>query len=136
MNHEVALHDEGWVEALRHGIHRAFGTSQFGPTVDVIDEEDSVRVVAELPGLSAEDFKAEIQGDSLVLRGEKRSEHQERRNGTSFSECSYGSFYRAIPLPAGLKTDQAEATYANGVLELVLPKSEEAKARTITVKVK
>ncbi len=107
----------------------------FGPLVDVIDEDDALRVVAELPGLSPEDFRVEAEGRRVHLSGERKSHHQERRRDHTYTECNYGSFSRVIPLPCEVLPDKAEASYRDGLLQLRLPKTETAKARRVRVKV-
>lgn len=109
--------------------------AQGGPAVDVIEEEDSVRVTAELPGLSEKDFTVEIQGDRLLLRGEKKASREEKKRDYYFSECSYGSFSRSIGLPCEVDAAKAGAKYKNGVLEVTLPKTEQAKKRYVKVNV-
>ncbi len=107
-----------------------------GPRVDLEEDENNIHVTAELPGLEKDDFSVEITGNRLMLRGEKKSEREERKEGNYYyAECSYGSFARAIPLPCEVDTDHAEGNYKNGVLRLRLPKSEQAKARRVNVNV-
>lgn len=106
-----------------------------GPAVDVIEDDDTVKVAAEMPGLSEKDFKVEIQNDRLILHGEKKSEHKKKDRDYYFSECSYGSFRRVIGLPCEVDADKAAATYKHGVLNIVLPKTEGAKARRVKVNI-
>ncbi len=107
-----------------------------GPSVDVEEDENNFHVTAELPGMEKDDFSVEIMGDRLMIRGEKKSEREERKEGNYYyAECSYGSFARAIPLPCEVDTDKAEGNFKNGVLKLRLPKSEEAKAKRVNVNV-
>ncbi len=106
-----------------------------GPAVDVLEDDDAVRVVAELPGLDEKDFRVEVQGSRLILRGEKKSSREEKKGSCYYSECSYGSFSRVIPLPCEVQADKASATYKKGVLEVTLPKTEEAKAKRIKITV-
>lgn len=107
-----------------------------GPRVDVEEDENNIHVTAELPGMEKDDFSVEITGNRLMLRGEKKSQREERKEGNYyFAECSYGSFARAIPLPCEVDTGKAEGNYKNGVLKLRLPKSEEAKAKRVNVNV-
>ncbi|HNT89738.1 MAG TPA: Hsp20/alpha crystallin family protein, partial [Candidatus Hydrogenedentes bacterium] len=73
--------------------------------------------------------KVEVEERRLVLRGEKKAEREERRDGRYYSERSYGGFYRAGPLPCEIEPDKANARYRHGVLRVRLPKSDAAKAR-------
>ena len=107
-----------------------------GPKIDVEETDNEIRVTAELPGMDKEDFSAEIMGNRLVLRGEKKSSREEEKEGAYYyAECSYGSFVRTVPLPCEVNTDEAEGEYKNGVLKLRLPKTEEAKAKRVNVQV-
>jgi len=106
-----------------------------GPAVDVTEDDHSVIVTAEMPGLDKKDFTLEIEGDRLVLRGEKKAAREEKNRSYYYSECAYGSFARSIPLPCEVDVEKADATYKHGVLHVKLPKTEAAKARRITVTV-
>jgi HSP20 family protein len=106
-----------------------------GPVVDVVEEDDAVKIAAEMPGLDEKDFKVEIHNNRLVLQGEKKAGHEKKERDYYFSECSYGSFRRVIDLPCEIDADKAKATYKNGVLNVVLPKIESAKAKRIQVNV-
>lgn len=125
-------------ERLREGGEESDLLSMFaqgGPAVDVVEEDDEVRVTADLPGVDKDDFQVEVVGNRVILRGEKKSTREEKKGGYSYSERSYGSFSRTIPLPAEVNPDQAEATFKNGELTIRLPKTEEAKARRVQVHV-
>lgn len=99
--------------------------------------EDDRRVVVQLevPGLDKEDFDIEVQDGSLVVRGEKRFEREQAEGRYRVLQCAYGSFRRAVPLPAQVIPDQAQAVYRNGVLRVELPKAEVAQPRKVNVKV-
>lgn len=104
-----------------------------GPPVDVREDGKALYVTAELPGLDEKDFNVELAEGRLILRGEKRAQRQEKRSGCSFSECSYGSFVRSIPLPCEVDSAKVEAEYKKGVLRVTLPKTERAQAKRIKV---
>ena len=114
--------DHGW----------AFGA--FEPRVDVEETADEVRVTAELPGLDEKDFEVTLSGDTLVLKGEKREEHEDRAQG--WRERRYGAFERTIPLPVEVDEDKVEATFDKGVLTVVLPRSSRAEAKTRRIEIK
>jgi len=105
------------------------------PAVDMEESEDEFIVKAELPGMDRKDIQVELVGNTLVIKGEKRREAEEHRRDYHRTERYYGSFYRSIPLPLEVATDKIHAKYRDGVLEVVLPKSEEAKRRTVRVRV-
>lgn len=107
-----------------------------GPAIDVEEDDDTVRVTAELPGLSEKDFTVEVTGQRLVLRGEKKDEREEKDKAYYYAERSYGSFSRAVALPCEVEVARADANYKDGVLRVTLPKSETAKARRVRVNVK
>jgi len=106
-----------------------------GPAVDVSETDDAFVVMAELPGLNEKDFSVKMSGNRLLMRGEKKASREEKRGGYTYSECSYGSFYRAVPLPAEIDADNAEATYKHGVLRVTLPKTAAATHRKVNVTV-
>ncbi len=92
------------------------------PPVDVVDEGDKIRVVAEIPGVDKDDLDVRVFEDSVVIRAERKNEKERKDKGYYLKERSYSSYYRTIALPAPVIPEEAEATYRNGVLELVLPK--------------
>lgn len=107
--------------------------SRFHPSIDVAETESEVRVTAELPGLEEKDFELHLAGDQLMIRGEKRTEHEESGRGWHSAERAFGSFQRAIQLPCEVDADKASAEYKNGVLTVRLPKQPGAAGRRITV---
>jgi HSP20 family protein len=98
----------------------------WSPEVEVFQRDGQLVVRAALPGLTKEDVQVELRDDAVILRGERRQEHEEEREGYYRCEVSHGSFYREIPLPKGVKTDDARATFHDGVLEITMqaPKQE------------
>src|SRR5258708_3267984 len=113
-----------------------FSPSQFQPRVDVTDDGDALRIVAELPGLTRDDVELEVIEDMLVLSGDKRIESNSDEKGCYRVERVFGHFQRAIPLPAGIDLERVEATFANGVLTVRVPKTgaEAAAKRRIEIK--
>lgn len=113
-----------------------FSPSRFQPRLDVIDDGDALRIVAELPGLSREDVELEVVEDMLVLTGEKRIESKNDEKGCYRVERAFGQFKRAIPLPSGVDLERAEANFENGMLSVRVPKAakEAAAARRIEIK--
>lgn len=102
---------------------------------EVLEGDKEVLVRLEAPGLEKDDFNVQVFGDTLVVRGEKRMEREERRGHYHVMECAYGSFQRAVPLPAEVDVAKAKARYRNGVLHVTLPKTTGAHARRVTVEV-
>jgi HSP20 family protein len=89
--------------------------------VEVTTRGDDLVLNADLPGVKPEDVRVETDGNNLIIGGESRSGQEKEENGYWYTERSYGSFYRSIPLPQGLNTEKAQAEFRNGVLEIVFP---------------
>jgi HSP20 family protein len=100
-----------------------FGTMTW-PSVEVSDSEREVRISAEIPGLSEEDVELTVHDGVLSIRGEKKSETDDKDRG--YSERWYGRFERRIALPPGVEHDKAEASFRDGVLTVIMPRSAEA----------
>jgi HSP20 family protein len=105
------------------------------PAVDVYEENDDVVIKAEIPGLSKEDISVQISGSTLTIKGEKKREEEVKEDDYYRCERSFGSFTRAVDLPCDVKADQVKASFKNGVLEIHMPKTEEAKKKAVTVKI-
>jgi HSP20 family protein len=106
------------------------------PSVDVSETDDQLRIMAELPGLDAKDINVSISGDMLTVKGEKKKEEEREDEHFYSSERYYGSFQRSFRLPSNIKTDEVDATFNKGVLQLTLRKTEESKKKDIEIKVK
>ncbi len=118
---------------------RPFGWSEremFIPPVDVRETDDKVLIDAELPGMDPKDVQVRIEGNSLILSGERKQEKEEKAKGYQRMERSFGRFEREIPLPMSVDSAKCAANYKNGVLQIELPKKPEAKPKTIQVQVK
>lgn len=98
--------------------------AEWSPALEVKEKGGKLAVTAELPGLTKEDIKVHIDGDTLVVEGERKQEKEEKREGYFHSERSYGKFYRSILLPEGAKADETAAQFNNGVLEVTIPLAE------------
>jgi HSP20 family protein len=105
------------------------------PAMDVYEEKDQVVVKAELPGLSKEDLDVTLTESTLTLKGEKKKEEEVKEKNFYRSERFSGSFVRTIELPSEVKTDQTKASFKNGVLEIRLAKTEDAKRKVTKVKI-
>ena len=103
------------------------------PAVDVSENDADIVVRAELPGMTQNDIQLNLQDNVLTLTGEKKQETKDEQKNYHRTECSYGSFTRSFTLPANVNQEQIKATFKDGVLEIVLPKAEEAKAKKIAI---
>ena len=105
------------------------------PAVDVFEEKDDIVVKAEIPGMDKENIQVNLTDHTLTIKGEKKKEEEVMEENYYRSERSYGSFFRTLELPRDVHADKVKATFKNGVLEVRMPKTEEAKAKEIKVKV-
>ncbi len=108
----------------------------FVPSVDVKETDKDIRVVADLPGMDEKDIQVDLTDGGLSIRGEKKSDHEESREGYYRAERSYGSFERFIPLPVAVEGGKVTAEFKNGVLTVTLPKPPEAQAKHARIEVK
>jgi HSP20 family protein len=139
---------EGWFERVledvwRRPLHGLWRSERWlpetlipsaMPSMDVYQKDDAVVVRAELPGMSREEIDVTLAGETLTVKGEKRREENVQERNYHRHERCYGAFVRSVSLPCGVRSDAANATLKDGVLEVRLPKTEEAKARSIAVK--
>ncbi len=105
------------------------------PSVEVSETKNDIVVKAELPGMDSKDIDITLGDGHLMIKGQKKHEKEEKDEDYHFVERSYGSFVRAVHLPKEVKPDKISASYKNGVLKIVLPKSEEAKTKEVKIKV-
>ncbi|OLD66108.1 MAG: hypothetical protein AUI52_05255 [Acidobacteria bacterium 13_1_40CM_2_68_10] len=103
------------------------------PPVDIHEEPDRIILRAELPGINRDDIDVSIENGTLTLRGEKKQEEAIESENAYRLERFYGSFARSFVLPAAIDPDHIKASYKDGVLEVVVPKAEEAKPKKIKV---
>ena len=105
------------------------------PEIDVFEKENRLVTKIDLPGMKKEDVKVEVTDGHLAISGERKSEAEEKKEDFYRSERQYGSFYRAVPLPEGVKLEDIKATFSDGVLEvsIPLPAKAEAKMRRVEI---
>jgi len=104
------------------------------PSVEISETEKAITVTAEIPGLDENDVEVLLEEGMLTLKGEKRSESEDRDR--QFSERFYGRFERRIPLAAEIAEDQVDARFKNGVLTVTLPKTEKAQTQVKRIAIK
>jgi HSP20 family protein len=112
----------------RHGMER------WAPSMDVSETPEALVVKAELPGVDPKDVEISVSGDTLTLKGEKKEEKEEKGKTWHRVERSYGSFVRSVRLPSAVDPDRITAEAREGVLTVMLPKTEKAKTKRIEVK--
>ena len=105
------------------------------PAMDLVETEDHFVLRADLPGVPEEDVKIEFEDNVLTVSGERKSEHEDKREGFYRLERSSGSFARSLTLPEGIDVDAVAATFDKGVLEIRIPKPEERKPRRVAISV-
>jgi HSP20 family protein len=110
------------------------GMANIVPKIDVVETDKTIEITAEMPGLSEDDVEVSLVDNVLTIRGEKQAEQQRDEQNYHVTECVYGSFYRAIELPAGIDPSSIQASTANGVLKITIPKPARSETQKIPVK--
>jgi HSP20 family protein len=105
------------------------------PAMDLVETEDDFILRADLPGLSEKDVNIELAGNVLTISGERKAEHEERKEGYYRVERSSGTFSRSLTLPEGVDPGSVRASFDRGVLEVRIPKPEERKPRRVAINV-
>lgn len=105
------------------------------PAIEMFEEKDDIVVKAELPGIKKEDLEISVLGNQLTIKGERKKEEEVKEKGYYYSERSYGAFSRTVEIPKEVQADKVRATFKDGILEVRLPMTEEAKRKEIKVKV-
>ncbi len=123
------------------GLPRFFGgeevfTGKWSPNVDIFENEGSIVLEADLPGLKAEDFNLSIENYRLTLTGERKFEKEDKGENWHRVERNYGAFTRTFTLPNTVNVEEVKAEFKDGVLRVTLPKRDEVKARNINVTIK
>ena len=151
-NREVAQRDTSPFVSLQREIDRLFedfgrgfpalgpsfglreGARDLMPAIDVTETDGQIEITAELPGLEEKDVQINVTDNVLTIRGEKKAEKEDKQKDYHLVERSYGSFYRALELPAGVDADKIKADISKGVLKVTVPKPAAKQARKIDVK--
>jgi len=115
---------------------RWFGEERgWAPAVDMIDRKDEVVLRADLPGLEQKDIEVTVTDGMLTIRGERKAEKEQKEEEFYCCERWAGTFARSLALPTGVEAEKIRASFRNGVLEVHLPKTKEAKEKKIEIKV-
>jgi HSP20 family protein len=132
-------------ETLQREIDRLFdsmsgatqahgGHGQVFPNLDLSETDKEINITCELPGIEENDVQLSVTDNLLTIRGEKRTESEDKDKSYHHSECSYGAFSRQVDLPPHVDTSQLKASMKHGVLKITAPKRAEAGARKIEIR--
>ncbi len=122
-------------ESHREGQDESLTTSSFAPAVDVYEDEHTVTLKIEVPGIDEKDIDVRLENNTLTVHGERKIEKEEKEENFRRVESRYGSFTRTFTLPTTVDTEGVQASYDRGVLKIKLAKKAEAKLKQIKVNV-
>ena len=111
-----------------------FFTGEWTPAVDIYEDENAITLKADIPGIDPNNLDIRVEGNTLQIKGERKFEQETKRENFYRVERTYGTFARSFTLPQNVQSDRIEASYKNGELKIMLPKSEDAKPKSIKVK--
>jgi HSP20 family protein len=114
----------------------SIASGAWAPAVDIYETPQAIEMTFEIPGVDQKDIKVNFENNLLTVSGERRLEHDDRREGYHRVERSYGTFHRSFTLPPTIDPNRINAVFENGLLRLTLPKRPETQPRAIEVKVK
>ena len=126
-------------EIFGPNISRFFGSDGFldhGPRVNIVESNDDFKLEMQAPGFDKKDLKIEMVDDTLTIRGEQTEDEQKEETRWNRREFSRTAFERSFVMPHSVKADAIKADYVNGVLQVTIPKSEEAKPKTRTITIR
>lgn len=126
-------------EIFGSNISRLFGSDgvmDHSPRVNIVEGKDDYRLEMQAPGFDKKDLKLEMVDDTLTIRGERTEEQEKEDTRWTRREFSRSAFERSFVLPQSVKVDAIKADYVNGVLQVTIPKSEEAKPKTRTISIR
>ena len=117
------------------GLGNGGGGSRWIPPMDLVEDDEHFVVRADLPGVEEKDVSVELEDNVLTISGERKSDTEQRKEGYYRIERAYGAFSRSLTLPEGIDAEGIKASFANGVLEVRIPKPEERKPRKVAINV-
>jgi HSP20 family protein len=115
------------------GFEQPLMSENFLPPVDILENEHNIIIQAEIPGVKQEDLKITLENNVLTITGERKFEHEEKKENFHRMERRFGKFTRSFTLPASVDAEKVNANFENGLLNITLPKREEFKAKQITI---
>ena len=123
-----------WMDSMwRDPFHMPAFREMGYPSVNVKESDSQIQVEAEMPGMDPKDINISLRDNALVIQGEKRFEDEEKKEDYQRVECSYGSFYRMVPLSSDVDESNIKAKYKKGVLKVTLPRKQEAGSKKIQI---
>jgi HSP20 family protein len=132
------IFEDTWGARQSPRLFRGLELAETGwtPDIEAFERKGEFVVRADLPGMTKDNVNVEVQDNQLIIRGERKEEKEQKEKGYYASERTYGAFYRALPLPEGVKSDEAKATFKDGVLEIAMPagKVPEKHGRQLEIK--
>jgi HSP20 family protein len=128
--------DKLWDRFLEFTPFRDRFAGEWSPSVDISETENELVIKAQLPGLDAKDINVDLSGDLLTIKGEKKKEEEEKSEHHYYKERFFGSFQRSFKIPVSVQTENVEANFDKGVLEVKFSKTEEAKKKEIKINLK
>jgi HSP20 family protein len=125
----------GWPSGRAFLSHLSRQAGDWSPAIDAYQRGNEFVIRAEVPGMTRQDLTVEVGDEAVTIHGERKREFDQDRDGVVWSERSYGSFTRVVPLPSGAIGDSAKATFSNGILEIVMqtPSPEARRGRRIDI---
>lgn len=130
------INPTAWIDQFFDEFDKGWrrGQPDFVPTVDVLEERDAFLLRAELPGVTKENLTVEVKENRLVLSGKKETVAHSEEGKYRYAESRTGAFSRTFELPRNVRSEAIEAEYKDGVLQLRIPKAEEAKPKAVIIK--
>jgi HSP20 family protein len=119
--------------SLRRG-DADFAKQGFNPSCEVSEDKTGYHLKFDLPGIPKDQIKIDLHENQLTVSGERRSEKKEENKRQHFSEVFYGSFSRSLTFPSSVDAEKVSASYENGILNIMVPKSEASRTKQITIK--
>jgi HSP20 family protein len=131
------------IETLQRDMNRLFDrlmstngdrmSTTFSPAAEMAETADAIHLKLEIPGMDAKDIDVQVSAEAVSISGERKEETRTEEKGMTRTEFRYGKFQRVIPLPARVQNTDVKADYKNGILQLILPKSEEERNKVVKV---
>ncbi len=127
------LPNQPFFRALAPTGEQALTATQFAPAVNIYEDDTTISIEAELPGIDEKDVSINLENNVLTISGERKLEHEEKKENFHRIERSYGRFTRSFTLPPTVDTEDVNAEFSNGVLKITLNKKEEATPKQIKI---